>query len=71
MPIPPSGDLPYPGVEPESVVSLALTGRFFTTEQLGKPKHGTQGLKQLTPSFLAPSLAIFPDLSYTLTKEDI
>ena len=36
LPIPPSGDLPYPGVEPESVVSLALTGRFFITEPPGK-----------------------------------
>ena len=65
------GDLPDPGLEPTSPGSLALAGRFFTTEPLGKPKHGTQALKQFSPKFLAPSLAVFPDLSYTLTKEDI
>ena len=31
-----SGDLPYPGVESESPMFLALTGRFFTTEPPGK-----------------------------------
>ena len=34
LPLPPSGDLPDPGIEP---VSPALAGRFFTTEPLGKP----------------------------------
>ena len=29
--MPPPGDLPDPGVEPVSLVSPALTGRFFTT----------------------------------------
>ena len=33
---PPLGDLPDPGIEPVSPVSPALTGRFFTTEPLGK-----------------------------------
>ena len=32
--MPSPGDLPDPGIEP---VSLALAGRFFTTESLGKP----------------------------------
>ena len=31
MPFPPSGDLPNPEIEPESLRSLALAGRFFTT----------------------------------------
>ena len=31
---PSPGDLPNPGIEP---ASLALAGRFFTTEPLGKP----------------------------------
>ena len=31
LPFPTPGDLPNPGVEPVSVVSPALAGRFFTT----------------------------------------
>ena len=31
LPVPTPEDLPHPGMEPESVVSLALAGRFFTT----------------------------------------
>ena len=31
----PPGDIPDPGIKP---TSPALAGRFFTTEQLGKPK---------------------------------
>ena len=31
LPFPPPGDLPYPGVEPASLVSSALAGGFFTT----------------------------------------
>ena len=36
MPIPSSGDLPDPGIEPVSLVSPALAGRFFTTAPPGK-----------------------------------
>ena len=35
LPFPSLGDLSHPGIEP---TSLALTGRFFTTEPPGKPK---------------------------------
>ena len=31
LPCPPPGDLPYPGIEPAFLMSLALAGRFFTT----------------------------------------
>ena len=31
LPFPPPGDLPNPGIKPESLMSLALAGRFFTT----------------------------------------
>ena len=31
LPCPPPGDLPDPGIEPVSLVSLALAGGFFTT----------------------------------------
>ena len=39
LPIPPPGQLPNPGIEPASPVSLALAGRFFTSEPPGKPWH--------------------------------
>ena len=31
LPCPPPGDLPNPGIEPMSLISPALAGRFFTT----------------------------------------
>ena len=31
LPCPPPGDLPNPGIEPTSLMSPALAGRFFTT----------------------------------------
>ena len=31
LPCPPPGDLPNPGIEPESLMSPALVGGFFTT----------------------------------------
>ena len=38
LPIPPPGDLPDPGIEPESPGSPVMAGRFFTTEPPGKPR---------------------------------
>ena len=38
LPFPHAEDLPYPGIEPASPVSLALASRFFTTEPLEKPR---------------------------------
>jgi len=32
LPFPSPGDLPYPGIKPASLMSLALAGRFFTAE---------------------------------------
>ena len=37
VPLPTSGDLPHPGIEPESLASPALTGRFSATAPPGKP----------------------------------
>ena len=34
MPYPPPGDLPNPGIEPVSLMSPALAGRFFTTSTI-------------------------------------
>ena len=38
LPFLPPGDIPNPGIEPLSPVSLELTGRFFTTEPPGTEK---------------------------------
>ena len=37
LPCPPPGDLPDPGMKPESLMSLALASGFFTTSTTGKP----------------------------------
>ena len=39
LPFPPPGDLPDPGIEPESPTSPALVGRLFTTEPHRKPSQ--------------------------------
>ena len=38
LPFPSPGDLPDPGIEPVSLASPALAGRFFTTMPPGSPK---------------------------------
>ena len=49
LPFPPPGDLPDPGIKPASLVSLALAGRFFTTEPPVPADPGTnQGWKEST-----------------------
>ena len=45
LPFPPPRDLPDPGIEPVSLMSPALAGRFFTTAPPGKPQVY---IKQLT-----------------------
>ena len=40
LPFPPPGDLPDPGIEPESLVSLALTGGSLTTKPPAKELEG-------------------------------
>ena len=37
VPFPLPEDLPNSGIEPASLISSAMAGRFFTTELLGKP----------------------------------
>ena len=75
LPFPPPGDLPKPGIEPVSLISPALAGRFFTTsatwEALGHNrtlKLGIGGLKTILiflinlpeiPFYLFISLLIF------------
>ena len=43
LPFPSPGDLPHPGIEPESP---ALAGGFFTAEPPGKPYSNTKELKK-------------------------
>ena len=45
-PFPPPGDLPDPGIKPESPAFLALVGRFFTTVPPGKSKGWRGNPKQ-------------------------
>jgi len=47
LPFPPPGDLPDPGIEPVSLVSLALAGRFFTTPPPGIIPLNREALAQL------------------------
>ena len=37
FPFPPPGDLPDPGIEPVSLMPLALADKFFTSSVTGKP----------------------------------
>ena len=38
-PFPTAGDLPDPGIEPESLTSIALAGGFFTTSTTWEAHH--------------------------------
>ena len=50
LPIPSPGNLPDPGIKPESSVAPALAGGFFTTEPPGKPfGMCVQSLMPLSP----------------------
>ena len=42
LPCSPPGDLPDPGIEPESLVSPALAGRFFITSAIWEAHHKVQ-----------------------------
>ena len=43
LPLLPPGDLPDPGMDPMSLVSPAMAGRFFTTEPPEKPSISPKG----------------------------
>ena len=53
--IPPLGDLPNSGMEPKSLTSPALAGRFFTTEPPGKPLRVFDHPQKETAGPLSPS----------------
>ena len=42
LPCPPPGDLPHPGIQPESFMSPALTGVFFTTSAAWEAQYYLQ-----------------------------
>ena len=77
------GNLPDPGIEPVSPVSLALAGGFFTTEPPGKPlsigavtmKNSIETLqkklKKLSYDLAIPLLDIYSKKTKTLTWKDI
>ena len=46
LPFPTPGDIPNPGVEPMSLVSLALAGGFFITESPGRPMEYYSAIKK-------------------------
>ena len=48
LPWPAPGDLPNPGIEPSSLMSPALTGRFFTAEPPGKPNGEIEIFKKFS-----------------------
>ena len=52
LPFPPPGDLPDPGVEPDSP---ALAGSFFTTELCGKPPK-----TELPPNSVSDGCSLSP-----------
>ena len=57
LPFASPGDLPDPGIKPESPVSPALTSRFFATEPSGKPNNtGVGSLSFLQQIFLTQEL---------------
>ena len=49
LPFPPPGDLPDPGMEPASLVSPALAGRFFIQTPPGKPEKSCIWPSNSTP----------------------
>ena len=58
LPFPPPGDLPNPGIQPESPESPALAGRFFTTEPPGLPALGCVTYKMGIITILPTSRAV-------------
>ena len=47
LPFPSPGDLPNPGIKPESLMSPALAGRFFTTSATWEPQSASQSCPTL------------------------
>ena len=54
FPCPPPGELPSPGIEPVSLVSLASAGRFFTTSAIREGPRAFNVTLQNSPSSTTP-----------------
>ena len=61
LPFPPPGDLPDPGIEPASLESPALAGRFFTTSTTWEP------LGPLAKTSVILCRALFADIQNSCT----
>ena len=59
LPFPPPGDLPDPGIEPKSLISPALGGRFFTTSTTWEAHVAPSHFVYL-PGYYIRLLAVFP-----------
>ena len=57
LPCPPPGDLPHPEIKPESLLSPALAGRFFTTSTTWEAPFGL-----LVLFFVCIGASVFPYL---------
>ena len=69
LPCPPLQDLPDPEIEAVSHKSLALAGRFFTTEPPGEPHHTyTYHIHTIALPFLFPLSYLLSCLEAANTK---
>ena len=59
------GIFPDPGIEFESLISLALAGRFFATPQW-QPKTKTKSEKNAKKLILLPVLILLPIYTFSL-----
>jgi len=59
LPCPPPGDLPNPGIEPASLTSPALPGKFLTINTTWEA---------LTPVFMAKNYSWVPRLSIVFSR---
>ena len=67
LPFPPPGDLPDPGIEPKSLVSPALAGRFFTISATRGDLNGKEIQNRVNISIvIADSLCCTVETNATL-----
>ena len=57
------GDLPEPGIDPESLASPALAGRIFITAPSAKPSEVYSSVQSLSRAQLCPTLCDLMDCS--------
>ena len=62
LPLPTPGDLPDPGIEPVSLVSLTLAGRFFPTAPPWNPRLDKLGCIYLMGNHLAIKIMLLINL---------